>query len=620
MGDAVISYTYGSGGARKSMTYPSGRVVSYSLGDTGKAIQLSGTFAGGGTAYASAMQYAPSGAVLSTNLAGGSLLEKRTYNELGQATQIEVNRGLQLIHRLGYLYPAVGNNGNVSSHNIATPQRTWNQYFGYDSANRLRLAMERSGGAPADPNTGTCAGTQGTWTGGEWCQRFGFDGFGNVWSAENFEATPLVANNSSWYVGSTNRYLLNGLNGGYDGAGNQTQLQVNDPQMVTDYDGEGRVLRRRNTQLGTTLFEYGYGGGGQRVRKLVGTVATRYVYGADGELVAEYGATGTSGSASPEYVLTDGLGSTRTKTNGVGLPLARFDYEPFGAEIVRNGSGGDRLRQRFTGKERDAETGLDYFGARYMSGAQGRFTSADKPFADQHPSDPQSWNLYSYVRNNPLKNRDPNGQVCIWGIGNTCIETPAATAAQGSAAGTGAQLLNDGVRRGQYQQAASQLSGPGGSAARKALQSDTYGKLSPIGKGLTDAAKAARAGQLAGKTAEQLAQSASTTSGTWNTIGSASKTVGALGVVVGVGMAASNIASAPEGQRGQVVAGEVGSLGGGLAGGYGGAWLGGAIGSLIAPGPGTAIGAFIGALGGGASGSLLGEKASTEFYKKVEDQ
>jgi len=67
-------------------------------------------------------------------------------------------------------------------------------------------------------------------------------------------------------------------------------------------------------------------------------------------------------------------------------------------------------------KERDAETGLDYFGARYFSGAQGRFTSPDAPFADQHTIDPQSWNLYAYVRNNPLKNTDPNGRDCFQGL------------------------------------------------------------------------------------------------------------------------------------------------------------------------------------------------------------
>lgn len=68
----------------------------------------------------------------------------------------------------------------------------------------------------------------------------------------------------------------------------------------------------------------------------------------------------------------------------------------------------------FTGKERDAETGLDYFGARYFSAAMGRFTSPDKPFADQDPADPQSWNLYSYARNNPLKFVDDAGMAVIY--------------------------------------------------------------------------------------------------------------------------------------------------------------------------------------------------------------
>src|ERR1700678_3949692 len=60
-----------------------------------------------------------------------------------------------------------------------------------------------------------------------------------------------------------------------------------------------------------------------------------------------------------------------------------------------------RVGPRCSSKERDSETGLDYFGFRYMSFAQGRFTSADEPLIDQFATDPQSWNLYSYVRNNP---------------------------------------------------------------------------------------------------------------------------------------------------------------------------------------------------------------------------
>ncbi len=67
----------------------------------------------------------------------------------------------------------------------------------------------------------------------------------------------------------------------------------------------------------------------------------------------------------------------------------------------------------FTGKERDTESGLDYFGARYYASSMGRWLSPDKPFADQHPANPQSWNLYSYVRNNPLTSIDTDGQVTI---------------------------------------------------------------------------------------------------------------------------------------------------------------------------------------------------------------
>jgi RHS repeat-associated protein len=52
----------------------------------------------------------------------------------------------------------------------------------------------------------------------------------------------------------------------------------------------------------------------------------------------------------------------------------------------------DTLTQKFTGKERDAETGLDYFGARYFSGPQGRFTSPDPLMASAKTTNPQSWN------------------------------------------------------------------------------------------------------------------------------------------------------------------------------------------------------------------------------------
>ena len=75
---------------------------------------------------------------------------------------------------------------------------------------------------------------------------------------------------------------------------------------------------------------------------------------------------------------------------------------------------------KFTGKERDAETGLDYFGARCLSSAQGRWTSPDwsespQPVPDADFSNPQTLNLYTYGRNNPLSNRDSDGHCSIDG-------------------------------------------------------------------------------------------------------------------------------------------------------------------------------------------------------------
>jgi RHS repeat-associated protein len=74
----------------------------------------------------------------------------------------------------------------------------------------------------------------------------------------------------------------------------------------------------------------------------------------------------------------------------------------------------ERVRSRYTGKERDAESGNDYFGARYYASSMGRFMSPDWS-AKQEPvpyaklDNPQSLNLYAYVLNNPLDKTDPDG-------------------------------------------------------------------------------------------------------------------------------------------------------------------------------------------------------------------
>jgi RHS repeat-associated protein len=171
---------------------------------------------------------------------------------------------------------------------------------------------------------------------------------------------------------------------------------------------------------------YEYDGAGRRVTKTANGNTTVYVYDGAGQLAAEYGGAAGVGT---QYLTADALGSTRLVTDSAGAVVRSYDYLPFGEELRAGTAGRDStfppasppapdnatgIKAGFTGKERDAETGLDYFGARYFSGAQGRFTSSDQPLIDQDAKFPQSWNLYSYVRNNPLKYTDPNGEDCVY--------------------------------------------------------------------------------------------------------------------------------------------------------------------------------------------------------------
>jgi RHS repeat-associated protein len=193
---------------------------------------------------------------------------------------------------------------------------------------------------------------------------------------------------------------------------------------------------------------------------------TVYVYDIGGKLVAEY----SSGAASVPpchtcFLSTDHLGSTRLVTDENGTTVSRHDYIPFGEEIAANTGGRDGtfgtqdfVNQKFTGKERDQETGLDFFGARYMSGVEGRFVSPDQPLEDQQAGDPQSWNLYSYVRNNPLKNIDPFGEDCITTSNQSSSGVEVTTERGGSAETCSGTYVDGTVNTNSYQYNGSSLS------------------------------------------------------------------------------------------------------------------------------------------------------------------
>lgn len=107
------------------------------------------------------------------------------------------------------------------------------------------------------------------------------------------------------------------------------------------------------------------------------------------------------------FYLNDPLGTRRVQTNSAGVVEQTCMGLPFGNGLSCTGSDQYPTEHHFTGKERDAESGNDYFGARYYGSTMGRFMSPDT--FGGHLEDPQTLNHYSYVGNNPLSRTDPDG-------------------------------------------------------------------------------------------------------------------------------------------------------------------------------------------------------------------
>jgi RHS repeat-associated protein len=142
---------------------------------------------------------------------------------------------------------------------------------------------------------------------------------------------------------------------------------------------------------------------------LSGNLTSEYVF-FSGERVARR--DGTNGSGGVFYYFSDHLKTTDIVTDAQGNIKNESDFYPWGGELQFLAN--DSNHYKFTGKERDSETGLDYFGARYYSNGLGRFITPDwaakataVPYAEF--ADPQSLNLYTYVRNVPTTRVDADG-------------------------------------------------------------------------------------------------------------------------------------------------------------------------------------------------------------------
>ena len=137
--------------------------------------------------------------------------------------------------------------------------------------------------------------------------------------------------------------------------------------------------------------------------------------------VAEVQVFGGGAIKQVRWLVSDQLGTPRLSLDQTGTlaTVKRHDYAPFGEDLSLVGgrnslpaySSGDGVRQQFTEKERDIETGLDYFEARYYGSTLGRFTSTDPILiTPERLIDPQEINRYQYGRNNPLRFTDPTGE------------------------------------------------------------------------------------------------------------------------------------------------------------------------------------------------------------------
>ena len=184
------------------------------------------------------------------------------------------------------------------------------------------------------------------------------------------------------------------------------------------------------TNIGGTVYYYGYDADGQRVKyqtpslttltptkdySLESSTPVKYIYG-HGRLIATVKDTG--GSAVVHYAHTDHLTGSSVISNSSGTQEELFDYYPYGSIRLDEKAGSFGEKHQYIGQLYDNDTGLNYLNARYYHADTGRFMAQDSMFWSLPTSylvDPQQQNSYSYANNNPITLSDPTGHcpVCI---------------------------------------------------------------------------------------------------------------------------------------------------------------------------------------------------------------
>jgi RHS repeat-associated protein len=271
---------------------------------------------------------------------------------------------------------------------------------------------------------------------------------GNAWTsytvngADQGNNRVVATSAGSYQPDAAGNILSDGVNGyTYDGEGRLCAVAV--PQytggvILTQYiyDAAGtRVAKGANTNLnagcdtsGTTFTltnTYVIGPSGEQLTETDGNGNWLHtnVFGA-GKLLATYSYTDYTHTTTDTYfALSDWLGTKRAVVSAGGCGTGYVSL-PYGDSLTPSNLPGftqcpDATENHFTGKERDAESGNDYFGARYYASSMGRFLSPDwsaqaEPVPYAKLDNPQSLNLYSYMYNSPLGGVDADGHWPGW--------------------------------------------------------------------------------------------------------------------------------------------------------------------------------------------------------------
>jgi RHS repeat-associated protein len=413
------TYAYNADGSLYRITNPLGQTITYTPGGAGLPLAAKN---GGSNNYVKNATYAPFGGLTgmvngyTSGFAGISV--SNSYNKRLQPSVLSASTSLATVFSLSYGYGAANrNNGNISQI-VNNLNNARNQSFAYDSLNRISTAASQATSGPY------C-----------WGQVFGYYSGSNLisgidaWGNLN-QITPSQC--SSYGLTQTSNYQ-NQISGFcYDAAGNlldETGCAGSNHTFV--YDPEGDLLY-------TSGEDYIYDGDGRRVIKCAstnqsntcpaGSTGTLYWRNTEGNTIVESDLAATfqneyiyfnglrvarrDASSSVHYYFADHLTSARVVTNATGTtpPEQDVDFTPYG--IVADGTPTEHYL--FTGQERDSESTLDYFNARHYTSALGRFMVPDPSGTlSANSANPQSWNQYTYVLNNPIVFADSTGLRCL---------------------------------------------------------------------------------------------------------------------------------------------------------------------------------------------------------------